>query len=88
MKYLKSKKQNVIATTLVSIVCFALLHTSGALDTAGMAAIILNWLPLIIGLATIIMYLMANAITKKNAWMVTLLGNLLNLVVVIRSFWT
>ena len=64
MKYLTTKKQNVIFTVLISILCFVLFHQSGVLDGAGMAALFLNWLPLIIGLMTIVFYLIANAISE------------------------
>jgi len=74
-------------TILISIVCFVLYHKSGILDNAGMAAIFLNWLPIIIGLMTIAIYFIANAISRKHAWIVTLLGNLFNLIIVLNAFW-
>ena len=87
MKYLSSKRQNIIITLLFSNVCFIVYHYSGILGNAGMAAIILNWLPIIIGLVTIALYFIISAISEKHAWMVTVFGNLLNLTLVINAFW-
>ena len=66
MKYLTSKRQNIIVTLLFSNVCFVVYHYSGILGNAGMAAIILNWLPIIIGLMTVALYFIVRAISKKN----------------------
>jgi len=87
MKYLTSKKQNIVVTIVLSIICFALLHSSGSLDNAGMAAIFLNWLPIIIGLMTIVVYFIASVISDKYAWIVTVVGNVFNLIIVLRAFW-
>lgn len=88
MKYLSSNKRNVFITVFITIACFILYHKSGVLDNAGMAAIILNWLPIIIGLVTIVIYFIINVISSKYSWIVMLLGNLFNLVLVLSAFWS
>lgn len=86
MKYLASKRQNLIITLLFSNVCFVVYHYSGILGNAGIAAIILNWMPIIIGLMTIALYFVVRAISEKHAWLVTVFGNLLNLTLVLNAF--
>lgn len=85
MELLKSKKINILGTMAVSLVCFFLLHQSGALEGAGMAALFLNWLPLIIGAGTLICYLIWNAIAPKYSWIAALLGNAFNILILIRA---
>jgi hypothetical protein len=87
MKYLSSKRQNIIITLLFSNVCFIIYHYSGILGNEGLAAIILNWLPIIIGLLTIAFYFVVHKVSEKHAWIVTVFGNLLNLTLVINAFW-
>ena len=87
MKYLRSKKQNLFLTVFVTIACFILYHKSGVLDNAGMAAIILNWLPILIGLITIAVYFITNVVSSKFSWIVTHLGNLMNVILVLSAFW-
>ena len=87
MKYLSSKRQNIIVTMIFSNVCFVVYHYSGILGNEGMAAIIVNLLPIIIGLVTIILYFVVRSISEKNAWLVTVFGNILNLTLVMNAFW-
>jgi len=87
MRFLKSKKNNLIITIVTSIVCFVILHKSGVLDNAGMAAIFMNWLPIVIGIFTIVIYFIANAISKKYSWIIIILGNLFNIIVLISLFF-
>ena len=86
MKYLASKRQNLIITLLFSNVCFVVYHYSGILGNAGIAAIILNWMPIIIGPMTIALYFVVRAISEKHAWLVSVFGNLLNLTLVLNAF--
>ena len=85
MDYLKTTKSNILVSVIVAIICFIGLHQTDALKDAGMAAIILNWFPFIIGLFSIIIYLIFNFFTKKYAWIITVLGSLLNIVAVLSS---
>jgi len=86
MKYYHNTIINLIFTIVVSILCFVLFHKSGILNDAGMAAIFMNWLPLIIGIFTIVVYLLMNLLTKKYSWIVTMVGNLINLVLLVSAF--
>lgn len=88
MKYFSSKKQNLFITILISFVCLVIFHKSGVLDKAGMAAIVLNWLPIIIGFITIVIYFIANAVSRKYAWIVTVLGNVFNILITLKAFWS
>jgi len=83
MKILKNKNINLIITIIVSILCFGILHKSNALENVGMAAIFLNWLPLIIGIFTIILYFITNLISEKYSWLIIILGNVFNIVILI-----
>ncbi len=86
MNYLKTIKGNAITTAIVSIICFLILINSNILDNAGMASFIVMWLPLVIGIMTFILYLLARFVSKKNAHWLTILGNVLNVVFLIMSF--
>jgi len=87
MKYLASKKYNLLLTIFITILCFILFHKSGILEGAGMAALILNWIPIIIGILTFVLFLIIYTFTKKYAWIVIALGNTLNLILIIKAFW-
>jgi len=53
----------------------------------GMAALFLNWLPLAIGVITLIFYLITRLITEKYGWILTLLGASINVFLVISAYW-
>ena len=77
---------NVLGTILISIICFYLYHQSGVMDNAGMAAIILNWIPFMVGIFTLMIYFITRAIKKEYAWIITLLGGLFNIAIVVSAF--
>ncbi|MEM8523843.1 MAG: hypothetical protein AAGG68_04325 [Bacteroidota bacterium] len=86
MDALQNKRNNVLLILAIAVLCFFLYHQSGILEDAGMAAIILNWFPLIIGLGTLLFYFIGTALFKKYAWIITALGCLLNIMIVITAF--
>ena len=88
MHLLKNNTVNILFTVVISIICFIALHSSNALENAGMAAIILNWVPFIIGFCTLVVYLLCRLITKKYAWIVTILGNLMNISILLSSIFS
>jgi hypothetical protein len=83
MDFIKTNKGVMLSTILISISCFAMYRISGKLDTIGMAAIILNWLPLLIGVFTLIFYFITTIFSKKHAWIVALIGNIFNLLMLV-----
>jgi len=87
MKYLSTKKSNILLTILIAIISSLCIIYSGVLDNAGMAVIILIWIPTIIGLVTIIVFLLTTLMTKKYAPIVSIVGNILNLILGIGSFF-
>jgi len=87
MKYLHHKLYNVLFIIVTTIICFYLYHASGVLDGVGMAALFLNWLPIMIGIITLIFYLITRLITEKYGWILSLLGALINVFLVISAFW-
>ncbi|MEM1120005.1 MAG: hypothetical protein AAGJ18_06115 [Bacteroidota bacterium] len=73
------------------IILFSLLLWGGyinaeALINTGMAVIILLWIPLMIGLFTLILYLLSRLVTKRRNWWITIFGMGLNLIYVISIF--
>lgn len=83
---LDQPKKNVLAIILSAIILWGIYLNSPALENAGMAAIFLNWLPLIIGIATLLLYGLSRFITKKRNWILTALGIGFNLLYVIVAF--
>jgi len=57
----------------------------GVPDNVGMAALFLNWIPILIGIVTIIFYLISRLMTKNRNWIVTVLGMGLNLIFVLMA---
>lgn len=78
MENLQNRNYNLIFILLFSAISFLVYHQSGALDNAGMAALILNWLPLIFGLFSLILFFIIRLFSKKYAWIGTLAGVILN----------
>ena len=87
MKYLQNKLYNVLFILVSTILCFYLYHASGVLDGIGMAAMLLNWLPLFIGLITLGFYLLTRLITEKYGWILTVLGVFINVFLVVSAYW-
>ncbi len=87
MKYLHHKLYNVVFIVVTTIVCFYLYHASGVLEGVGMAALVLNWLPLMIGIVTLVFYLITRSITEKYGWVLSLLGALINVFLVVSAYW-
>ena len=87
MKYLESKKQNIIVTMIFSNVCFIVYHYSGILGNAGMVSILLNLMPIIIGLVTVAFYFVIHKTAEKHAWIVTVFGNLFNISMLLNAYF-
>ncbi len=87
MKYLQNKLYNVLFILVSTILCLYLYHASGVLDGIGMAAMLLNWLPLFIGLITLGFYLLTRLITEKYGWILTVLGVFINVFLVVSAYW-
>ncbi len=87
MKYLQNKTYNVLLIIISTAICFYLYRASGVLDRIGMAAIFLNWLPLLIGVITLGFYLLTRLITEKYGWILTLLGVFINVFLAVSAYW-
>ena len=77
---------NIGAIAIVTIIGEILWIQSGVMDGAGMAALIGNWLPLIVGIGTMLCHMITRLATKQYAWIVSLLGVLFILFLVVRAF--
>jgi len=86
MKYLYKDSFNTLATILISTLCFFLYLQSGVFDNAGMAAMILKWLPAAIGAITLMAYFFTRLCNVDWAWKLTVLGAVLNILLVLTSF--
>jgi len=79
MKRLQKPWFNMVLTIAITLVCMVIYINSGVLDGAGMAALILNWVPVFFGLVAIIMYWIVRIFSKKRSWIVTIIGGVINI---------
>lgn len=86
-KYLYSDTYNTMATLLISSLCYFLYLQSGVLDNARMAADILKWLPIAIGVVTLMTYFFTRLCNVNWGWKMTVLGALLNMLLVLTAFF-
>ena len=83
MKHLlNNKSYNYITIIIVGLITTVLalnLDYSGA----GMAVLIIVWLPLFFSLITLLLYFLSHFIFKKRNWIITLLGVLFTIYITI-----
>lgn len=84
---LDQPRLNILAIILSSGVLWGIYINADILENTGMAALILNWVPLIIGIVTMAFYGLSRLMTKKRNWIVSGIGIGLNLIVVISAFF-
>jgi len=70
---LNNVKLNILLIFIFEIIGCAIAFSANY-SGAGMAAIIIKWIPAIIGLGTIVIYLISRLITKKYNWIITIIG--------------
>jgi len=83
---LDQPKLNFLAIAISSIAMWGIYINADVLKDAGMAAIILNWVPLIMGVVTMIIYGLSRFITKKRNWIISALGIGFTLIYVVMAF--
>ncbi len=84
---LDQPKVNILAIVLSSVLLWGIYINGDMLQNAGMgAAIILNWVPLIIGVFTMALYGLSRLMTTKRNWMLTAFGIGFNIFYVIMAF--
>ncbi len=88
MKKIESIKWNLLFTSVLALVCFLVLIYSPALEDAGMASIIVMWIPFLIGIVTIVFYFLIRLVSTKYAWVATFLGGLLNILLIVQSIFS
>ncbi|GEM_PF-2534555 len=77
---------NVLTIIVASIILNTFyIKRGGVPDDAGMAALVLNWVPIFMGLFTIVIYLISRLMTKKRNWIITVLGMVLTLILVLSA---
>lgn len=85
-----NKRDNIwwnIGTMVIVFALYTILYTySDVVQDAGMAAIILMWIPAGIGLFTLVVYLVSKMFFKKNNWIISLIGILIGLIVTIAAY--
>lgn len=84
---LNNPKLNIIAIIVVEFITCSITFTADYTG-AGMASIILKWVPAIIGIITLIIYLVSRFISKKYNWIVSLIGILFMLISAINIYNT
>jgi len=79
LKLFNNPKNNIIAIIAIEIIALAITFTADY-SGAGMAAIIIKWIPAIIGIITLLFYFISRLITKKYNWVISIIGVILMLV--------
>jgi hypothetical protein len=72
-KLLNNPKNNIIAIIIVEIITLSISFTVDYSD-AGMVAIILKWVPALIGITTLLLYFVSRLFIKKYNWIISLVG--------------
>ena len=80
-------KWNVLASIIIAIVSFVILYNSKSMETAGMAFIVLIWIPFVIGAIAIIVYFLSRLVGHQFNWVITFLGAILNLFFSLSVLW-
>lgn len=70
---LNDPKFNIIAIIVVEVIACSITFTADYTG-AGMASIILKWVPAIIGIATLLIYMVSRFLTKKYNWVISFIG--------------
>ena len=69
---------NLLFNALVAVGAFVWFIATDALTALGLAGVATLWQPILIGIATAIVFFFVQMFTRKFAWIVTLLGVGLN----------
>lgn len=80
MAMLESTKANMWVVFGVVVVATAATLYAPYPDGAGMTLLIMAWLPLIVGMVTVIFYFLTDKIAGRFAWLATAAGTLFLLV--------
>lgn len=73
ISYLNNPKNNIITIIIIEIITLSISFTADY-SGAGMIAALLKWIPAIIGIATLILYLVSRLFTKKYNWIISIIG--------------
>jgi len=84
---LNNPKLNIILIFIFEIIGCSITF-SADYSGAGMAAIIIKWIPAFIGLGAIIIYFISTLFIKKYNWIITLIGIIFILVAAINIYQT
>ncbi len=84
---LNDVKFNAIAIIIAEIIACSITF-SADYSGAGMQAIIIKWIPAIIGVLTLFIYFASRLVLKKYNWGISLLGIIIMLVVAIKIYNT
>ena len=87
VKYIYNDVYNTLVTVIISLLCFLLFLQSSVLDDMGMAAKILKWLPVAIGVVTLMTYFFTKLCNVNWGWKMTVLGSLINILLVSTAFF-
>ena len=87
VKYIYNDVYNTLVTVTISVLCFFLYLQSGVLENIGLAAKILKWLPIAIGLLTLMTYFFTRLCSVNWGWKMTVLGSLINILLILTAFF-
>jgi len=75
---------NIAGITILTIIAYCVNANADYMDNAGMAAIVMVWLPVVIGAFFIGAYLLSRLFTKEKNWYITIVGELVLIGFIIR----
>lgn len=84
---LNDPKFNILLIFIFEIIG-SIIAFSADYSGAGMSAVIIKWIPAIIGLVTIIFYVIISLFLKKGLWIVTFIGCIFIIIVAINIHLT
>lgn len=84
---LNDPKFNIILIFIFEIIGCTI-SFSADYSGAGMAAIVIKWIPALIGLASIIIYFVSTLFAKKYNWVITFIGIIFIMIAAINIYLT
>lgn len=87
IKYIYNDVYNTLVTVIISVLCFFLFLQSSVLNDLGMVAMVLKWLPVAIGVVTLMAYLFTRLCNVNWGWKMTVLGAVINILLVLTAYF-
>jgi len=74
LKLLNNPKNNIIAIIIVEIITLSISFTVNYSGADALVAVVLKWVPALIGVTTLLLYFVSRLFTKKYNWIISIIG--------------